>query len=142
MAYSYYRNRDEFISRMTHEGFSLDTIRALLRLGTTIQRLAVAQCNGDWPADNGQRDTVACPNCERHWDPSTLKKHSAIGPDKYCEDCRAETRLPALLEGSGWVALTGGDPRGCTLKLFPATTTPEQRYQSWGDYICVPARER
>jgi len=59
MAYSYYRDRDEFIVKMTKAGLDIEAIRALLRLATTIQRLAVAQCNGDYPADNGQRETEA-----------------------------------------------------------------------------------
>lgn len=52
---SYTTERDEFISRATAEGLDLDTCRKLLRYATTLQRLAEAQCNGDWPY-NGDRD--------------------------------------------------------------------------------------
>ena len=52
---SYSKEREEFISRATQEGLSLDTCRKLLRYATTLQRLAEAQCNGDWPY-NGDRD--------------------------------------------------------------------------------------
>jgi len=142
MAYSYYRDRDEFIVKMTKAGLDIEAIRALLRLATTIQRLAVAQCNGDYPADNGQRETEACPTCERHWAPESLKKHSALGPGKHCEDCRAEARLPVLLEGTGWKAVTAGDPRGYTLKLYRADSTPENRSNGTAPFVGVPARER
>lgn len=49
-----------------------DLGRKLMRHASTLQRLAVAQCNGDWPADNGQRKTAACPLCESSWAPSAI----------------------------------------------------------------------
>ncbi len=52
---SYSKERDEFIARATGEGLSLDVVRKLLRYASTLQRLAVAQCNGDYPF-NGDRD--------------------------------------------------------------------------------------
>lgn len=51
----YAKDRDEFISIMTGEGLSLEVTRKLLRYAQTLHRLAVAQCNGDWPY-NGDRD--------------------------------------------------------------------------------------
>jgi hypothetical protein len=52
---SYQRERDEFIAKAVSEGLTLDVTRRLLRYASTLQRLAVAQCNGDWPY-NGDRD--------------------------------------------------------------------------------------
>ena len=52
---SYQRERDEFIAQASGEGLSLPVITKLLRHASTLQRLAVAQCNGDWPY-NGDRD--------------------------------------------------------------------------------------
>ena len=46
---SYQRERDLFISLASKEGLDLHTIGKLLRYASTLQRLAVAQCNGDWP---------------------------------------------------------------------------------------------
>lgn len=65
---TYQRERDEFISRATREGLSLDVCRKLLRYATTLQRLAEAQCNGDWPY-NGDRDRPARCNCLPDTDP-------------------------------------------------------------------------
>lgn len=39
----------------------------LLRWGATYGRLAEAQCNGDWPADNGERETLVCAHHESAW---------------------------------------------------------------------------
>ena len=52
---SYQKERDEFIAQASREGLDLKTCRKLLRYATTLQRLAEAQCNGDWPY-NGDRD--------------------------------------------------------------------------------------
>ena len=52
---SYQHERDEFISRASKEGLDLPTITKLLKYASALQRLAVAQCNGDWPY-NGDRD--------------------------------------------------------------------------------------
>lgn len=52
---TYTKERDEFIAIATREGLSVNVARKLLRHAATLQRLAVAQCNGDWPY-NGDRD--------------------------------------------------------------------------------------
>lgn len=125
---SYQRERDVFIARCQ---LSPDTARALLRHATTMQRLAEAQCNGDWPCDNGERKVKPCPLCESLWVPSQIqggtaakmaaKRHTMDAPLPYraCPDCRTEARVHALLEGTQWQAWTQGDPRGYVLKLFP-----------------------
>lgn len=139
---SYQRERDEFMVRCQ---LSPETARALLRHATTLQRLAEAQCNGDWPADNGERKVKPCPLCESQWVPSQIQggtaarlayrqqrdiplgrhgdaalKAAANGrEEKACPDCRTEARVHALLEGTQWQAWTQGDPRGYVLRLFP-----------------------
>ena len=136
---SYQYERDQFMVRCQ---LSADTARALLRHATTLQRLAEAQCNGDWPADNGQRATEECPLCGSHWVPSQIQggtaaklaldrvlnpEHSEDAKREYrrnpraCPDCRTEARVHALLEGTQWQAWTQGDPRGYVLRLFPRT---------------------
>lgn len=52
---SYRNERDQFIATATREGLNMYVIERLLRYATTLQRLAEAQCNGDWPF-NGDRD--------------------------------------------------------------------------------------
>ena len=53
------KERDQFVINANKEGLDLATIHKLLRYATTLQRLAVAQCNGDWPY-NGDRDRPSC----------------------------------------------------------------------------------
>lgn len=118
-------DREEFISIMAQEGISLDVSRALLRAGATLHRLAEAQCNGDWPADNGERTTRACARCECHWHPSVLKRGDL------CPDCRTQDRVTALCQStglSGFVPVFGGDPRGAVLLV----TVPSGRTNDFG----------
>lgn len=131
---SYQRERDEFIARCH---LSTDTARALLRHATTLHRLAEAQCNGDWPCDNGQRETAECLLCGSYWVPSQIQggpmaraawEHNGAvlnGPRhsscRACPDCRTEARVRALLAGTQWQPYFQGDPRGYALKLFPHT---------------------
>jgi hypothetical protein len=46
--------------------------RLLLRHGATYGRLQEAQCNGDYPADDGQRETMLCDSCGTGWAPSSF----------------------------------------------------------------------
>src|SRR3990167_7154034 len=86
----------EFISQASKEGLDLPTITKLLRYASTLQRLAVAQCNWDWPY-NGDRDRplprneateqhdklyTVCPKCEA----SGVAK-SAMRKPAACEEC-------------------------------------------------------
>jgi hypothetical protein len=107
---------------MSREGMRLDLIRALLRNAATLDRLACAQCNGDYPADNGQRKVDACSECGGLWVPLVLKQFTPKGGPlggifQKCPDCRTADRVRALLTGSGWMPVFGGDPRGCVLKV-------------------------
>jgi hypothetical protein len=104
------RERDAFIAGMAAAGVALDVSRAFLRLGTTLNRLAVAQCNGDWPADNGERKVLPCASCEMCWSPSVLR-----GPGKRCPDCRTTARAIALGREHGLEVIVQGDPRGAVL---------------------------
>jgi hypothetical protein len=145
---SYTTEREEFIARMSREGVRLDVTRALLRYASTLQRLAVAQCNGDWPADNGERRTAECPKCGSCWAPSSFKTatyQNAVGTgtwkQKVCPDCYAESKVRAIVP-EGWRPVFGGDPRGAVLRLVPAET-PEAHVQNGRERgVYVPARER
>ena len=106
------KERERFIHEATKAGLSLDIARKLLSIGATLHRLAEAQCNGDWPADNGQRATKPCPECEGLWVPSTILRGG-------CPDCRAQARTVRLLAGSAWKPVFGGDPRGAVLSVYP-----------------------
>lgn len=127
---SYQRDRDEFISIATQEGLSLDIALKLLRYATRLQRLAVAQCNGDWPADNGERKVEYCPDCESGFVKSSFVKG-------ICPDCRAGQLVSELLAPTEAKPILGGDPRGAVLKI----TVPSGRTNDWGRTgIYVPAR--
>lgn len=125
------RHRDEFIAEATRAGLRVDQARSLLRYAATLQRLAEAQCNGDWPADNGERKTAACPICENHWAPSTIKTAG-------CPDCRTEALVKRALEGSTLVPEFHGDPRGAVLRLYQADSDPKDRESGRARAIYVP----
>jgi hypothetical protein len=134
---SYTRDRDEFIGIIIREGGTVTLARALMRAATTLQRLAEASCNGDWPADNGERKVAPCGKCRSLWVPSTLKTKA-----KLCPDCRTEKRVRAFLslwdgkDGSPWfVPEFGGDPRGAVLRVH----VPSGRDESY-DGVYVPVR--
>ena len=134
---SYQKDRDEFLALASREGLTVDQARALLRHANTIERLAVAQCNGDWPADNGERKTEVC-ECGLAWAPSSFKVTFRPTRKRVCPDCYASARVRAILP-DGYGAIIGGDPRGCTLKI----TVPSGYTNDWGkEGLCVPARER
>ena len=157
----YQADRDWFIAKMSAEGMPVRTIRQVLRLAATIDRLAVAKCNGDFPADHGSEwKTKVCPDCGCAWHPSafrlrpraarTIKAQrelSAADPiaaekfdPRYCVDCATEAKLHAILP-PGFTALTGGDPRGYTTKLI----VPSGAHNTMGgreDGIGVPVRSR
>lgn len=109
------RWRENFIASMAREGVSVGTARAILSVTATLNRLAEAQCNGDWPCDNGERKTAPCPRCTLGYVPSTIKA-------KGCPECRAQDRARALVP-EGWSVELSGDPRGHVVTL----KTPQGR---------------
>lgn len=69
---SYQRERDYFMAQVAPT-LGVPNARALLACATTLQRLAEAQCNGNWPCDNGERKVVPCPLCDSLWVPSQIQ---------------------------------------------------------------------
>lgn len=108
--------RDEFMAATARAGLRIDQARQFMRYAATMQRYAEAQCNGDWPADNGERPVKECSRCARLWAPEVLDKAGV------CRDCRNDDRVKAALP-EGWTCEMQGDPRGYVLKLL----TPEGR---------------
>lgn len=94
----------------------------LLRDAATLARLAEAQCNGDWPADNGEikREHVeasTCANCGGLW------RNLRFRNPRVCDDCRAEARIrermkPFAPQGIG--VDFAGDPRGYVVVVWQA----------------------
>ena len=120
-------DRDSLIAQLArelpdHSIFVVtDLARRLMRAGTTLQRLAEAQCNGDWPADNGERVCQPCQVCESCWHPSVLLKATIKGEklSKVCPDCRTQARVTALLAEYNMRPIFQGDPRGAVFKVIP-----------------------
>lgn len=129
---SYQKDRDEFIALCARDGVPLDTARALLRYSTTATRLAVAYCNGDWPADcgSGGWKLRECPQCRSMWARSTFRRD-------LCPDCRCGDLIKRACDAAGLAFALSGDPRGCVVKV----KLPTYRGNSWaGDGMtCVPA---
>ena len=129
------RDREECIALLSRENVPLRVIRDLLRYGATLRRLAEAQCNGDWPADNGQRETVACSGaedqgCGTYWAPEVLR-----GRTRACPDCRAQALVRAACEPHGLEPIFGGDPRGAVLLV----RVPSGVTNDWGSRGIVVA---
>lgn len=82
---SYTKERDEFIAIAAREGLPVDIARKLLRYATTLQRLAVAQCNGDWPY-NGDRDRPSA----RKEPCATCSNRGQYPIGETCPDCKGE----------------------------------------------------
>lgn len=166
---TYQHERDEFLLKVGPV-LGLGTATMLLRHASTLQRLAVAQCNGDYPADNGERKVVPCPLCESQWVPSQITggrlAQAALSyrlaevqwdrdqkPREYllsislvvtkaCPDCRTEAAVRLLLEGSPYQAITGGDPRGYVLALYSIGADRAAIDRGMVQGIGVPSRER
>lgn len=134
--------REEFIARLSRDrdALPLDTLRRLMRHAATLQRLAEAQCNGDYPY-NGDRDRpdreqpnaraqwdrwhVTCPRCEQLCVKSMMKRVAYMSEGKggrtyyrqECPDCRTQALVTKLLQDTPWRPVFQGDPRGCVLKI-------------------------
>jgi hypothetical protein len=118
---SYEHEREDFIVTMAKQGVPADVSRVVLRHANTIQRLAVAVCNGDWPSDNGERKVETCPKCEGLWVPFSIKANG-------CPDCRAEALLVKALAPYNFAVETAGDPRGYCVHIYSTTSTLRQEF--------------
>jgi hypothetical protein len=131
---SYQKERETFLAQWVREGGSIETARLILRDANTAQRLAAAQCNGDYPFDNGERTVDACAECGMGCAPRAMRK------GRRCPSCVVDARLAKRIRESGFTEKLSGDPRGYVVKVrFPSGT-----YNTWGgreEGYGVPARE-
>lgn len=166
---SYQKDRERFHLEAGRLGLSEYTVGKLLRYASTLQRLAVAQCNGDWPADNGQRRTLECPRCGSSFAPSSMRYTTQPDPNearpayvldpqspryKICPDCRTAELIRACLDEHNRIAMGSegerlcfearieGDPRGYVLRLIPRGTSDEDYQSGRVRPVYVPGRER
>lgn len=105
------RHRENFIAEMAKAGVSVTDSRHILRNAATLERLAEAACNGDWPCDNGEREVKECPECACYFVPSVIAKAG-------CPDCRATARIKAILAPYGLTGEFAGDPRGAVVSII------------------------
>jgi len=106
------RWREDWLMAAARAGIGDDAARRLSRYATTLRRLAEAQCNGDWPCDNGERKVEECSRCKGLWVRSVLLR------GKLCPDCRTEDLVRAVVAGlPGFSATFQGDPRGAVLLI-------------------------
>lgn len=122
----YQKDRDEFLHIIQQEGLHYSKATKLLRYAQTLQRLAEAECNGDYPADNGERKVNECPRCGSGYVPSSFRFSAFKDVDdktnretvryKVCPDCRTRELVDLQLP-QGFKAIHQGDPRGCVLKI-------------------------
>lgn len=130
--------REKFFATMATEGLPYEVAKLVARNAATIQRLSEAECNGDYPCDNGERKVSFCERCESGYVPSSLVARKVPdGSIKYlCPNCRAQDRIVALLSPYAVKADFQGDPRGACVKLV----VPSGKTDDWGRTgICVPA---
>ncbi len=123
------REREEFLVKISSEGLPLEIARKVMRHAATIQRLSEAECNGDYPCDNGERKVSFCAKCESGYVPSSMR-------GGICPNCRAAARIEAILAPYPIKPKFQGDPRGAVVKLV----VPSGNTDDWGrEGICVPA---
>lgn len=104
------KDREQFLMHATRLGLNDYMARKFARMAATHERIQTAVCNGDWPADNGERKVKACPKCESLFAPSSFKRG-------VCPDCRIEDQITAFAAECGIAVELQGDPRGWTVKL-------------------------
>ena len=104
------QHREQFLMHATRLGLTDWQARRFASMAATHQRLQEAACNGDYPADNGERKVKTCPRCEGGWVPTSFVKG-------VCPDCRIEDRIKAFADECGIAVELQGDPRGWTVKL-------------------------
>lgn len=147
------KDREEAVRNMTRLGIAPGDQVRLLRLGQTLHRLAEAQCNGDWPADNGERKVRECGEkrfigycpaqtccrpdpCVHAHDAYSITVTEGCGSywdpsvlrktrGYLCPDCCATEDVQAIARRYGLRAVVNGDPRGAVLLLAPAGATRE-----------------
>lgn len=93
--------REQFLSDAGRYGIRYEDACKLMRFGTTLQRLAEAQCNGDYPYANGapwtdvmsdERKARLLGECERCDDPSSVGTwvRARMVKGSKCEACKGK----------------------------------------------------
>lgn len=153
---TYQAEREAFLLQMQAEGMAPEIARRILRHANTIQRLSAAECNGDYPCDNGERKVEWCARCEAGYVRAAMFTLPRTDPAvRICQSCHTQDLIVgwcakagdvSYMTGAerGFVTIAGrfvplfqGDPRGACVKLkVPSGKTDDHAREG----ICVPTR--
>ena len=110
----------------TRMGLNNYQAKRITRLAATHDRLAEAECNGDWPCDNGERKVLTCSRCGAGYVRAAMRqtktRHTGDGcfvVQFVCQSCRTEDLISTACRENGIGVEFQGDPRGWTVKLVP-----------------------
>jgi len=112
--------REEFMFDAARLGLNRHQAGRIARLAATHNRLAEAECNGDWPCYNGEREVETCHRCESGYVKSAMRYagYRTLGVrTMICQSCKTEDNIKALCAEYGIGVEFQGDPRGWTVKL-------------------------
>ena len=164
---TYTAARDQFIAHTAREGLPLQAATHLLRIATTLQRLAELACSSEWHCNT---DVIQCPAdtrkirrrtgevigtqratgpCLCDWQTGTAV-HESI-PRITLQEHRATLRACKIVGdlndtaevGARWAIDTQGDPRGCVLGVIPPSYADRNAGRTGDNLrsIGVPARD-
>ena len=118
------QHREAFLMAATRMGLNDYQAKRITRLAATHDRLAEAECNGDWPCDNGERKVVACSRCEAGYVRSAMYRgRTTLTGYLICKSCRTEDLITDACRENGIGVEFQGDPRGWTVKLMPLSVS-------------------
>lgn len=139
--------RGRFIERMREEGVPETVARKIMRHTRTLERLAVAECNGDYPYNIHidchyphcrcwKGPAFLCRLCDTFVAEPTLRDIQASDPTRgLCQACAIQGHMLALLKPYRVSAVFKGDPRGAVVKLkVPSGRTDDGEQEG----LCVP----
>ena len=134
---TYEKERERFIGEAEAAGLAPETALALLRYSTTLQRLAEAQCNGDYPADNGDGSANYCGAVRALKGGYLCACGQAVAKhDPKCSRCGVDWPLSRVGCGSMWKAsaLRGKD-RKCPDCRTQALVVAALKGSPWQAYF-------
>jgi hypothetical protein len=120
------KDREQWLMNASRLGLNDYQARKLARLASTHNRLAEAECNGDYPCDNGERKVIWCDRCGSGYVRSAtfasgnepLTGHDGPYSGRICKSCRTEDLIRHFAALYQIGVEFQGDPRGWTVTLF------------------------
>lgn len=109
------KQRTEFYTTACLMGLPAGIAKDVTALAATHDRLAEAECNGNYPCDNGERLVILCGRCGAGY----IRERTYKAPEgRICQSCWVEGRISAIVADFPTVSVKfQGDPRGWTVQL-------------------------